>query len=56
MTPQTLARPIAQPTSSPVLDRIFAAAAIPAPANDSGNAQTSLLVRRRERARRRDAR
>ena len=56
MTTQTLARPIAQPASPPVLDRIFAAATIPAPANDSAGPRPSLLVRRRERARRRDAR
>ena len=56
MTTETLARPIAQPTSSPVLDRIFAAAPIPAAANDSASAKASLLVRRRERVRRRDAR
>lgn len=56
MTTQILARPIPQPASSPVLDRIFAAATIPATANDSASARPSLLVRRRERARRRDAR
>ncbi len=56
MTTETLARPIAQPASSPVLDRIFAAAPIPAAANDAASAKASLLVRRRERARRRDAR
>ena len=56
MTTQILARPIAQPTSSPVLDRIFAAATLPAAANDIASAKASLLVRRRERARRRDAR
>jgi hypothetical protein len=56
MTTQTLARPIPRPASSPVPDCIFAAATIPAPANDSASARPSLLVRRRERARRRDAR
>jgi hypothetical protein len=56
MTTQIPARPIPQSASSPVLDRIFAAATIPAPANDSARARPSLLVRRRERARRRDAR
>lgn len=56
MTTQTLARSIAQPASSPVLDRIFAAATIPAAANDSAGPRPSLLARRRERARRRDAR
>ena len=56
MTTETLARPIAQPASSPVLDRIFAAATLPAAANDAASAKASLLVRRRERARRRDAR
>ena len=56
MTTETLARPIAQSTSSPVLDRIFAAATLPAAANDSSSARPSLLARRRERARRRDAR
>jgi hypothetical protein len=56
MTTQILARPITQPASSPVLDRIFAAATLPAAANDSACAKASLLVRRRERARRRDAR
>lgn len=53
MTTQTLARPAALPTTSPVLDRIFAA---PVPANDTEAARTSLIVRRRERQRRRDAR
>ncbi len=56
MTTQTLARPAAQSASSPVLDRIFAAAAIPAAANDGASAKTSILVRRRDRQRRRDAR
>lgn len=56
MTTQPLARPITQPASSPMLDRIFAAATIPAAANDSSSARPSLLVRRRERARRRDVR
>jgi hypothetical protein len=56
MTTQILARPVAQPASSPVLERIFAAATLPAAANDSASARPSLLARRRERARRRDAR
>jgi hypothetical protein len=51
MTTQTLARPAADP--SPVLERIFAA---PVPANDTEAARISLIVRRRERQRRRDAR
>lgn len=53
MNMQTLVRPAAQPAASPVLDRIFAA---PVPANDTEAARTSLIVRRRERQRRRDAR
>ena len=51
MTMQTLARPTVQP--SQVLERIFAA---PVPANDTEAARISLIVRRRERQRRRDAR
>lgn len=51
MTTQTLARPTVQP--SPVLGRIFAA---PVPANDTEAASTALIVRRRERQRRRGAR
>jgi len=51
MTTRTLARPSAQP--SPVLERIFTA---PVPANDTEAARTALIVRRRERQRRRVAR
>lgn len=53
MITQTLARPAALPTTSPVLDRIFAT---PVPANDTEAVRISLIVRRRERQRRRDAR
>ncbi len=53
MTTQTLARPQTQPAASPVMDRIFA---VPAPANDTAAARAALIVRRRERHRRRDAR
>jgi hypothetical protein len=51
MTTQILARPTVQ--LSQVLERIFAA---PVPANDTEAARTALIVRRRERQRRRDAR
>lgn len=53
MTTQTLARPAIQPASSLVLERIFAS---PVPANDTEAARISLIVRRRERQRRRDVR
>lgn len=53
MTAQTLIRPAAQPS---IFGRIFTPAAAPAPANDTAERATSLIVRRRERIRRRDAR
>ncbi len=53
MTTQSLLRPAVQPAPSPVLERIFAA---PVPANDTEAARASLIVRRRERQRRRDVR
>lgn len=53
MTAQTLIRPAAQPS---VLGRIFVPAATPAAANDTAERATSLIVRRRERIRRRDGR
>lgn len=53
MTAQTLIRPAAQPS---ILGRIFTPASAPAPANDTAERATSLIVRRRERIRRRDAR
>ncbi|MFN3911240.1 hypothetical protein [Hyphomonas sp.] len=49
-------RPAAAPTASPVLDRLFAAAPARFADNDTSPARNSLLVRRRERQRRRDAR
>lgn len=54
MNTLSLARPITP--ASPVLDRIFAPIAAPPPANDTAAPINSLLVRRRERQRRRDAR
>jgi len=39
-----------------MLDRLFATASLPAAANDAACARTSLLVNRRNRERRRDAR
>lgn len=48
--------PLSRPTESPVLDRIFAVALPRAADNDQNAARTSLIVRRRERQRRRDAR
>ena len=51
-----LSRPIESPASSPVLDRIFAVALPRAADNDQNAARTLLIVRRRERQRRRDAR
>ncbi len=56
MTTLTLARPAAAPTSSPVLDRIFTSPAPGRAANDTAASGASLIVRRRERQRRRDAR
>ncbi|MEQ9506263.1 MAG: hypothetical protein RLO80_08310 [Hyphomonas sp.] len=56
MTTQTLARPAAAPAASLVLDRIFAPGAPARAANDMAAAATSLIVRRRERQHRRDAR
>lgn len=56
MTSLTLARPVATPASSPVLDRIFTAAHSLSAANDTASSSASLIVRRRERQRRRDAR
>lgn len=54
MTAQILTRPAASQPS--ILGRIFTPAAAPAAANDLQAASTSLIVRRRERLRRRDAR
>lgn len=54
MTAQTLTRPAAAQPS--VLGRIFTPAATPVAANDTAERATSLIVRRRERLRRRDAR
>ena len=56
MTTLTLARPAAAPAASPVLDRLFAPAAPARAANDIKAQGASLIVRRRERQRRRDAR
>jgi hypothetical protein len=56
MTTQTLAHPATAPASSPVLDRIFAPTPAVKPANDAMAQSTSLIVRRRERQRRRDVR
>ncbi|MBU3919986.1 MAG: hypothetical protein KJ833_09195 [Alphaproteobacteria bacterium] len=57
MTTLSIARPTPSPASSPVLDRIFSAAHQPAAAaNDASDARISLIVRRRERQRRRNAR
>ena len=53
MTTQTLARPTIQPAPLPVLERIFES---PVPANDTDATRISLIVRRRERQRRRVAR
>lgn len=52
MIAQTLPRPAAPAAMPSVLDRILP----PAPANDTAVTGRSVIVRRRERARRRDAR
>ncbi|MBK8196888.1 MAG: hypothetical protein IPK75_00865 [Acidobacteria bacterium] len=44
------------PASSPVLDRIFTVAAPRAAGNDTNYARTALIVRRRERQNRLNAR
>lgn len=49
-------RPAETPASPSVLDRLFAAAPARLADNDTNPARASLLVRRRERQRRRDAR
>lgn len=51
-----ITRPTETPASSPVLDRIFAVAPQRIADNDQNAARASLIVRRRERQRRRDAR
>lgn len=57
MTTLTAIRPAAQPAAqSEILARILAGAPIPAAANDPVAERPSLLVRRRERQRRRDGR
>lgn len=56
MSAQTLVRPAAAPASSPVLDRIFAPVPAAHAANDTRTQAASLIVRRRERQRRRDVR
>lgn len=57
MTTLIAQRPAAQPAAqSEILSRIFAGAPAPEAANDPATERPSLLVRRRERQRRRDAR
>ncbi len=57
MTTFTAVRPAAQPTAkTEILDRILAGAPAPSAANDPVTERPSLLVRRRERQRRRDGR
>ena len=57
MTMLTAIRPAAQPAAkNEILDRILAGAPVPSAANDPVTERPSLLVRRRERQRRRDGR
>ena len=57
MTMLTAIRPAAQPAAqNEILARILAGPPAPSAANDPVTERTSLLVRRRERQRRRDGR
>jgi hypothetical protein len=57
MTTLTAIRPAAQPAAQPeILARILSDAPAPVAANDPVTERPSLLVRRRERQRRRDGR
>jgi len=56
MNTLNIARPAVPAPHSHVLDRILAPISAPAAANDTAGTQVSLIVRRRERQRRRDAR
>lgn len=57
MTTLTAIRPAAQPAAqTEILARIFAGTPTPRVANDPETERPTLLVRRRERHRRRDAR
>lgn len=57
MTTLTAIRPAAQPAAqTEIFARIFAGAPKPKAANDPETERPTLLVRRRERQRRRDAR
>lgn len=56
MSTLSIPRPTEPAAASPVLDRIFAVAPPRAADNDTNYARTALIVRRRERQNRRDAR